>query len=412
MTPTHVTTAVLLLVTLGAAAALAGPEPMPGVGLDEAWPDLTFVEPLQVTHAGDGSNMLYVVERAGRVLRLPRYTGQGAVPKPQVFLDMRKVVGGLDSQGGLLCIAFHPKYRQNRKFYACYVDENAHPKLRYRMLVAELTSDAAKARLGTLRVLLEVRKEHASHNGGCITFGPDGMLYISTGDDRQDPMLGAAHASQQPRSPLGKILRIDVDSRTGRKQYGIPADNPWAKKPDRALPEMWAFGMRNPWRMSFDGRGRLWTVEPGTSPEFAKKQGGTSREWVTQIKRGGNHGWPYYEGKRKISEPPGWAKRMGLVPKTFEYLNEGGRRMAGIGGFVYRGTRVPELFGKYVFGDFKTEEVYAIDLVASDGKIDGRNWRKLGDVVELASLGEDEQGELYFCSNSQDGYIVTLVSEN
>ncbi len=410
MPRSYVTAMVLLLVGVGASSVLAGPEEMLGIGLDEAWPDATFVEPLQVTNAGDGSNMLYVVERRGRILRLPKYEGSGKVPRPDVFVDMSSVVGGLDSQGGLLCIAFHPKYRQNRKFYACYVDENKDPKLRYRLMVAELTSDASRGQLRSLRVLLEVRKEHAGHNGGCIVFGPDGKLYISIGDDRQDPLLGAAHASQKPRSPLGKILRIDVDTRTGRKQYGIPADNPWASKPDKALPEMWAYGMRNPWRMSFDSRGRLWTVEPGTSAEFAKKQGGKTREWVTQIVRAGNHGWPYFEGTRKISEPPAWAKRMGLVPKTFEYVNDG-RRMAGIGGFVYRGTRVPELFGKYIFGDFKTEEIYAIDLVRSGGTVEGRNWRKIGDVVELASLGEDEQGELYFCSNSQDGYVVTMVSE-
>jgi glucose/arabinose dehydrogenase len=226
------------------------------------------------------------------------------------------------------------------------------------------------------------------------------MLYLGIGDGNESKDDQDEHA-QNPRKYLGKILRIDPSARGPQGQgYGIPKGNPWPSAPG-VLPEIWAFGFRNPWRFCWDERGRMWLTEPGTT-------GPESREWVTQVVYAGNHGWPYMEGERVLKQPPA-NKRGTFVPRVFEYVRGEGGTTAGVGGYVYRGDRVKSLRGRYVFGDYMRGEAYCIQLVDQGDRVVGQDFRKIGDVPDLASFGEDEQGEIYLCSNGDLGVVFTIA---
>ncbi len=409
--------ALLLALTLALVAipmADAAPPQVPGVDFDEAWPDTSFKQPILVTHSNDNTGMLYVVERSGRIYRLPKYKRTGPVPKKQVFLDLTsKVAGVKNAQGGLLGVAFHPQFAQNKRLFVSYVLDNreaARPNMKFVLVVAELRSDGTKA-VGRGRPLLWIRKKNALHNGGHMAFGPRGKLFVAVGDGAEKPESGAAHNSQNMRSPLGKILRIDVDGPKARgKQYGIPADNPFVGS-GRELPEIWAYGLRNPWRFSFDTQGRLWTAEPGTNPKQPAPPGTKTQEWVLQVIRGGNHGWPFFEGTRQLIQLPPTINRRTLVPRTFAYERVGMGSTAGIGGYVYRGSKLPGLRGKYIFADFGRGHVYALDLNGSGNAIRGTNLSLVAEVDSIGSLGEDQDGELYVCSTLDDGMVIALLPE-
>jgi glucose/arabinose dehydrogenase len=391
--------AVLALVALPNAPAAAAPSEFPGVQMVEAWPDLEFNEPIDITNGADGSDMLYVAEQKGVIKAIPKYRGTGKVPRPSVLLDLRSAVYAR-AQGGLLSITCHPSFKSNGLLYVSYLAKNPSPGpqgLTFKLVIAEYRVRGGKADPKSARVILEVLKSNAQHHAGCIRFGPDKMLYIGVGDAKDE------ESAQNPRSLFGKVLRIDPGAGDRNRPYGIPKGNPWPKI-SGVRPEIWGFGFRNPWRFGWDTQGRLFAVEPGT-------KGPESREWVMQVKYGGNHGWPYMEGSRKLKNPP---KPKTFVPATFEYVRGSGGATAGIGGTVYRGDRVKALRGKYVFGDYMRGEVYCIDLTTVGGsnpakqRVVGSNHRALGGVPEFAGLGEDEQGELYFCANEM-GTIFTLA---
>ena len=390
-----------LLMALPAARAEAAPPQMPGVQLVDAWPDVEFKEPIDVTNGHDGSDMLYVVEQPGTIQRIRKYRGVGPVPRPSLFLDVRSKVYAR-SQGGLLAMTCHPKFSSNKLFYVSYLAENPTPgpqDLKFKLVIAEYRSNGAKADPGSARIVMEIPKKTAQHQAGCIGFGPDGMLYISVGDGNTTKDDQEENA-QNPRKYLGKILRIDPSGRWSGKGYAIPKGNPWPdpRKSGGVLPEIWAFGFRNPWRFCWDKSGKMWVTEPGTS-------GPESREWVTEIRYGLNHGWPYLEGNRHLKNPP---KPKKFVPRSFEYVRGSGGATAGIGGYVYYGDRCKTMRGKYIFGDYMRGSVFCIDLVRQGDRTIGTNFRTVGDVPELASFGQDEQGEIYMCANEM-GMIFTMA---
>ncbi len=392
--------ALALVIALPAGAADAAPPQMGGLQVIEAWPDVEFSEPIHVTHAKDGSDWLYVCEQPGRVKRIKKYRGVGAVPQPSLFLDITKKTYAR-SQGGLLSMACHPKFKSNRLFYVCYLAQNPNPGgegKKFKIVVAEYRAGTNRADANSARTVIEIPKKTAQHQAGHVAFGPDGMLYISVGDGNETKN-DKEMVAQNARMLLGKILRIDPSRREGGRGYAIPQGNPWPNSAP-VRPEIWAFGFRNPWRMCWDAAGKMFVTEPGSS-------GPESREWVTQVHYGRNHGWPYLEGNRRLLTVPAGKN---IVPRTFEYVRgSSGGATAGVGGYIYRGDRCKNLKGRYILGDYMRGEIYALKMRSSADRVVGNGFAKVGDVPDLASFGEDEQGEVYICSNGDLGVIFTLA---
>ncbi len=329
-----------------------------------------FESPVYVTHAGDGSRRLFVVEQPGRI-RIVRGNGQ-VVGAP--FLDITALVrdGG---ERGLLGLAFHPGYASNGRFFVNYTRTSGG---QLETVIEEYQVDPIDPDRSQPqgRVLLTYDQPFTNHNGGSIAFGPDGFLYIASGDGGAggDPL---GHG-QRLNSLLGKILRIDVDS---GDPFVVPPDNPFVARPG-ARPEIYAYGLRNPWRLSFDrSTGRLFTADVGQN----------TWEEVDLIESGGNYGWVVMEGPDCF--PPAGSQncdRDGLILPIDAYGRTLGQSVTG--GYVYRGSRRTPFWGRYFFGDFVSGNLFVLAEVAPG------QWERtllMDTGRNISSFGEDEQGELY-----------------
>jgi glucose/arabinose dehydrogenase len=324
-----------------------------------------FQAPLFVTHAGDGSDRLYVVEQGG-VIRTMANGRVDATP----FLDISDLTepGG---EQGLLGLAFHPGFEDNRRFFVDYTDNEGDT------VVAEYRAGQDGADPSSARVLMRIEQPYPNHNGGALEFGPDGYLYIATGDGGSagDP----EDRAQNRDALLGKLLRIDVD---GRSPYEIPGDNPFVDGGGR--PEIWAYGLRNPWRFSFDRvTGTLWIGDVGQS----------AREEINRVRSraaGLDYGWNEMEGTACF-EPPTDCDEQGSIAPITEYTHEDGSCSI-TGGHVYRGRRFPGLRGGYFFSDFCSGKVWAIE---ADGPARQRPVELLDSGRTVSSFGVDASGELY-----------------
>ena len=329
--------------------------------------------PLFVGHAGDGSGRLFVLEQAGRI----RIVEDGALRR-RPFLDLtdRVLSGG---ERGLLGLAFHPDFATNRRFFVDYTRQPDGATV-----VAEFRArraDPNRAR-PTQRRLLRVRQPFSNHNGGMLAFGPDGRLYVALGDGGGGGDPG--NRAQNPSTLLGKILRIDVD---GARPYAIPPGNPFADGGGR--PEIFALGLRNPWRFSFDrGTGRLLAGDVG--------QG--RAEEIDLIRRGRNYGWPIMEGPLCF-RPETDCERAGLTLPLASYRQVRGRCSI-TAGYVYRGAAIPDLVGTHLSGDFCSGEIFA--LRRRDRSL------LLDTELRISSFGEDEAGELYVVD--LDGAVYRIVA--
>ncbi len=327
--------------------------------------------PVDLQPPNDGTNRLFVVEQAGTIRVI-----QGGALLPSFFLDIRsKVLFG--GEQGLLGLAFHPNYRQNRRFFLNYVRTSGGQT---QTVIAEYLAssvDANQADPASERILLTVDQPFANHKGGQLTCGPDGFLYIGLGDggSEGDPLSNG----QNLQTLLGKMLRIDVDGTSPGKQYRIPPDNPFAT--GGGLPEIWAYGLRNPWRFSFD---------PGdTSRLFCGDVGQDKFEEIDLIQRGGNFGWNIMEGMHCFN-PPSGCNMAGLVLPIAEYDHSEG--IAVIGGYVYRGIAIPQLVGTYLFGDFGSGRIWGLQETSPN------TWTRallLSTGLNISSFGQDQAGELY-----------------
>ncbi len=339
-----------------------------------ALPDVRLVEvaggfnrPVLVTHAGDASGRLFIVEQYGRIWI---YADGALLPQP--FLDVADRLSTRGNEQGLLGLAFHPDYAANGLFFINYTDrDGATAVVRYRVSA----DDPNRADPASAAIILQIAQPYRNHNGGHIAFGPDGYLYIGMGDGGSagDPQ----GSGQNPAALLGKMLRIDINA----DPYAIPADNPFVNAADYA-PEIWAMGLRNPWRFSFDrASGDLYIGDVGQNAvEEVNFQPADSRG-------GENYGWNILEGTRAYS---GAAAPAGLVPPFYEYPHPEGCSV--IGGYVYRGEGLPDLQGIYLFGDYCSGVVYASRRDAS-GNWQTMRWLDTGKII--SSFGEDEAGELY-----------------
>jgi glucose/arabinose dehydrogenase len=323
-----------------------------------------FEAPLYITHAGDGSDRLYVVEQVGAI----RTMVNGRVDAAP-FLDVSDLTEP-GSEQGLLGLAFHPDFEDNGRFFVDYTDTEGDT------VVAEYRARGGRADPGSAKVLLRIDQPYPNHNGGALEFGPDGYLYIAMGDGGSagDPEDRAENRDEL----LGKLLRIDVG---GPSPYEIPADNPFAGGGGR--PEVWAYGLRNPWRFSFDLPTRtLWIADVGQS----------AREEVNRVafrREGLDYGWNEMEGTACF-EPPTGCDEQGRVTPITEYSHEDGCSITG--GYVYRGSRFPVLRGGYFFSDFCSGKVWAID---AEGPARQRPIELLDTEHAVSSFGVDARGELY-----------------
>jgi glucose/arabinose dehydrogenase len=364
-------------------------------------------KPVQVVT--DPAGRLFIIEQVGRAQLY-----QDGEPAAAPYLDLTKKVY-VEYECGLLGIAFHPKFAENGYFYVDYtakvrVPEKKDPQLKTFISEFKVDPRAGQVDPKTERVVLTIDQPFTNHNGGHLEFGPDGMLYIGMGDG------GSAHDpnnnGQNTQSLLGKILRIDVSPRDG---YSVPKDNPFVGKEGWA-PEIWALGIRNPWRFSFDREtGLLYEGDVGQD----------IWEEINIIQKGGNYGWRIREGMHELHPVPKPPK--GMIDPIFEYnhnnprlLPKPGERGAAsvTGGCVYRGKKFPSLRGWYFFGDYSHGTVYGLryengKVVSSGILIDPKDPARNAEsrATQPSAFGEDAEGNLYMCDANGPVYRVVPAGE-
>ncbi len=331
-----------------------------------------FTQPVHVTHAGDGSGRLFVVEKQG-VIRSIRNGAVEATP----FLNISGIVKSSGGEQGLFSVAFPPNFAVNRRFYVDYTAFQGAigdtVVARYRLGANPDIADPT-----TAEQLLTVAQPFENHNGGQLAFGPDGFLYIGKGDGGGggDPFNNA----QSPGTLLGKMLRIDVE--LGAFPYAIPPDNPFVNAPG-FLPEIWAVGLRNPWRFSFDREtGDLYIADVGESSfEEVNVQ--------SRLSAGGeNYGWDIMEGLHCFLAAD--CSQAGLVLPVWEY-SHGAGECSVTGGFVYRGQKFPALRGVYIYGDLCSGRIWGLRKEETVWT----NKLLLDSLLTISTFGEDEEGNLY-----------------
>lgn len=346
--------------------------------LAPAFPNLQFTNPTDFQHAGDGTNRVFVVEQAGDIWVFER---SDTVSTKRKFLDVSsKLNSGYEA--GLLGLAFHPDYENNGYFYINYTSViNQNTVARY-----TVSADPDSADPTSELIVLAESQLGNYHNGGQLAFGPDGYLYISRGDG------GVPSSSQDLTTFTGSILRINVDTTANGNNYGIPPDNPFAGNGSGYKEEIFAYGFRNAWRFALD---------PVTGMCIAGDVGQATWEELDHVTPGANFGWPLMEGPDCYDPPSCDTTGAGLNAPVWTYTHAVGHAV--VAGYFYRGADHPSLVGKFIYGDYDSGIIWALDY-------DGVNPPTNEIVTPLApfvlSFGTDQDGELY--ATSYDGYIYTL----
>ena len=352
-----------------------------GVQLVNAFPNLTFTKPLFLTHSNDGTNRIFVVQQNGRVMVFPN---DSTVALATTFLDISSKLSSIGGEQGLLGLAFHPNYDTIGYFYVNYTAPNPRRTVVARYSVSSTNPNVADP-LSEF-IIVEINQPYSNHNGGMIAFGLDGYLYIGMGDggSGNDPL----NNGQDSTKLLGKMLRIDVNDTTATQHYAIPSDNPFAGNTQGYREEIWALGMRNPFRFSFD---------PATGQLWAGDVGQVTREEVDLIERGKNYGWKIMEGS--ICLPGGGVcDTTGLTLPIKDYGRGLGTTVTG--GYIYRGYRRPDLAGAYIYGDFGSGRIWMLRY--ENGQLTADSLL-INTSYLISSFGVDEDQELYVCSYSYTG---------
>jgi glucose/arabinose dehydrogenase len=407
-------------------AGIAAAQPLPKIELKQVFTNLQIDRPVWMSEAPDGSGRFFIVGQAGKIL-IVKKGSDGSDAK--VFLDIEDRHPYFNNEDGLLSIAFHPGFKTNGLFYIYYTQKNKPEDIGrldnglpvnfpYRSVVSEFkvsATDPDKADMSSERVIFEVLQPYWNHKGGELCFGPDGYLYLGLGDGgRGDDPFGNG---QNTASFLGKMLRIDVNSRTAegngwRKhelQYGIPSGNPFVNEPYMdgigAHREIYAYGFRNPWRYSFDRKtGDLWVGDVGQD----------LWEEVDLVTKGGNYGWSVREGAHHFKPGPPGAKyidpvmeyphRPDLLPESLFPDHSIG--MCVIGGYVYRGKEFPSLDGVYIYGDDTLGTIWGFRYDRDTHKVTAQGTLLL-QPENITSFAEDQAGELY--ALMIDGHIYQIT---
>ncbi|MEO8268409.1 MAG: PQQ-dependent sugar dehydrogenase [Aureliella sp.] len=346
---------------------------------------------LELTYAPDAPQRLYAIDQIGTVYT---FENRPDATEANLLLDIQEKVSqwsdsGANNEQGLLGLAMHPKFTENGLFFVCYTrrDDGTSVVSRYQVrkdnpLEADPESEV---------ILLELKQPFQNHNGGSIEFGPDGMLYIAFGDGglANDPLDTAQDRSKW----LGSILRIDVDGQQGGKHYSIPADNPFVNT-DAMRPEIYAYGLRNPWRIAFDKTtGRLWAGDVGQE----------LWEEVDIIEKGGNYGWSVREGSHPFGNRPNREDVSTPIAPVWEYDHDIGKSITG--GRVYRSQHIPELAGKYIYADYVSGAIWALTYDDQSGKVT-KNEQVIAGGIPVLAFGQDASGEVYYMIDSANGECI------
>lgn len=412
---------VALSLGLAAAAGSASAQSLPQVQLQQVFASLQGQRPVWMSEAPDGSGRMFVVYQDGKIMIVKKGT-DGSNAKE--FFNIVDRNPHFDNEDGLMSIAFHPGFKTNGLFYVYYNqqnddDQNKRPQnYMYRSVISEFhvsADDPDKANLKSERILLEVQQPFTNHKGGELAFGPDGYLYLGLGDGGAgDDPFGSG---QNTATLLAKILRIDVNTRTtvgrGRSErhleYGIPNDNPFVNEPDYSglgtRHEIFAYGLRNPWRYSFDrATGMLWCGDVGQD----------LWEEVDLIVKGGNYGWNVREGAHHFKPGPDGAK---YIEPIMEYTHKQNLQAEGlypdhslglciIGGYVYRGKQFPALDGVYIYGDYNYGTIWGMRYDYDAKKVTAEG-TMLNQQQNIDSFAEDNDGEVYALMQGGGIYHVT-----
>jgi glucose/arabinose dehydrogenase len=347
--------------------------------LNNAFSSLNFSKPLDLQSPQDGTNRIFVAEKAGVI---KSFDNSNSTEVISIFLDISNNIATANELG-LLGFVFHPDFKTNGFLYVTYTpSENLAVVSRFK--VSE--TDANMVDESSETILLEITQPDTNHNGGQLAFGPDGFLYIASGDGggTGDPDGNA----QNLETLLGKILRIDVNNQDEGLNYAIPTDNPFVGN-ENARGEIYAYGLRNPWRFSFDNQ---------TNTIWAADVGQDELEEIDLIVKGGNYGWNILEGSSCYQETE--CDATDLIAPLYEYGHSNNDKSV-TGGYVYRGNELPNLKGYYIYGDFISGRVWALDKA-------GNNKLLLETGLNISSFGIDENNELYLCSF--DGKIYKFSS--
>ncbi|MDO8962871.1 MAG: PQQ-dependent sugar dehydrogenase [Coriobacteriia bacterium] len=369
------------LLFLPAAALLVSAVAMPAapVAAAPAWPALSidrtiggFSQVTNIVSPNDGTDRLFVTEKTGLIKVV-----KAGVVLPTPALDVSAIIS-TNSERGLLGLAFPPNFASKQYAYI-YLTNTSGNSYFYRVRVSATNSDAFD--LSTRQLILSVAQPYANHNGGQLAFGPDGYLYIGLGDggSARDPQ----NRSQNRASLLGKILRIDVESTPSSAGYRIPRSNPFYGQRGRRG-EIWAYGLRNPWRFSFDARGNLWIGDVGQN----------AWEEIDRIPtgaKGRNLGWSLYEGHHLMKAR---SFRAGFTWPISELRHPAAESVTG--GYVYTGTASPSMRGTYFFGDFVTGRIFAIRPVRVGSRTVWSRSLRLDTPYNISTFGLDQSGELWF----------------
>ena len=342
------------------------------VELVQAFPGLRFTRPVDFQSPRDGSSRLFVVEQAGRILVFPNDPG---VSTSKVFLDIRDRVNSQGNEEGLLGLAFHPGFAENKSFFVNYTAANPRRTVVSRFRVR--SGDPDQADPASEEVIITIPQPYSNHNGGQIQFGPDGFLYIGMGDGGSggDPQ----NNGQNRQTLLGAMLRIDVDRKASGLNYAIPPGNPYVGNTEGWREEIFAYGLRNPWRFSFD---------PVTGVFWCADVGQNKIEEIDIIEKGKNYGWKIMEGNSCYGNPG--CDTTGLTLPIKDYTHALGRSITG--GYVYRGAAVPELNGAYIYADFVSGRLWSLRY--ENGKVT-EDEQLLNTPFNIPSFGVDENNELY-----------------
>jgi len=357
--------------------------PAGSIQVERVFPDLSFQEMTNLVQPDDTSDLIFVTEQRGVIYAFSANNSQQA----DIFLDITDRVNRGGNEEGLLGLVFGPDYQENGYFYVYYSAADPSRSVLSRFSLNEEDTDVADPESEV--IIMEVAQPYSNHNAGQLAFGPDGYLYIALGDGggAGDPLGNA----QNLGTVLGSILRIDVSGLSAPGDYEIPADNPFVGT-EGARAEIWAFGLRNPWRFSFDlETGLLWAGDVGQS----------SWEEIDIIAKGANYGWNIMEGSHCYSPSTG-CNQSGLTLPIVEYDHSQGCSVTG--GYVYRGDQIPSLQGYYIYGDYCSGNIWAL---AYDGDVVTENTLLVDSGLSITSFGEDLAGNLYILD--RQGGIYALV---